>query len=112
MSTPIQLLLCSGVRLELFPNCVVIRRTGWLSHLLRQQDQTIFVKDIRRLYFYPGSALLNGALCIFPRPGCGEPDCVVFSRQHLREAKAIYQFLDDVVNRKDILSIVRQMQPR
>ncbi len=112
MDSPLKMLPGVGVRLELYADHVVIRRVSWLSFFFWNADQTIFTKDMQSVSFYRGSGCLSGSLCVIPRAGCGKSAYVIFSRQHLQEAEAIYEALDDLVNRKDVLGIVRQTQPR
>jgi hypothetical protein len=112
MIAPLKMLPCSGVRLELYTDQVVIRRVSWLSFFVWNADRTIPTQDVQSVSLYRGSGCLSGSLCIVPRAGRGKSAYVVFSRRHLREAEAIYEALDDLVNRKDVLGVIRQMQSR
>jgi hypothetical protein len=110
MESPLLTLPCLSARLELYPDHVTFRPIGSWAWIARLVEHNIPIKEIESIRLLESSRIVNGVMEIKQRNATPKSIFVIFAHEHSRQAVAFYETLDDLLTRKDVLSVIRNME--
>ena len=110
MDNPLIILPCLSTQLELYSDHVTIRPMGawaWVAHIVEQTIPISHITSVRLIKSTPRS---TGVIEMIQREARPKSVYVLYSHRHAHEAQAMYETLDDLVTRRDVLSVMRSME--
>ena len=110
MENPLRILPCESARLELYADHITFRPIGTWAWIARLVEHNIPIKAIESVRLLDSTGVVNGVLEIRQRNATPKSIFAIFAHEHYREAAAFYETLDDLLTRKDVLSVIRNME--
>ena len=111
MDNPLMILPCLSAQLELYSDHVIFRPVGTWAWISRMVEQNIPFKEIESVRLLENNPRLSGVMAIRRREMHPRSIYVLFSHANDHTARTFYETLDDLMTRKDVLNIVKTLEP-
>jgi len=110
MDAPQFVLPCLNARLELYSDCLIIYPVGSLAQMFGITGQTILFKDIKAVRLINSGPRISGIFVITHEDAQKKATYVTFAHEYAREAEAVYEALDELITRRDVLAMIRDSE--